>query len=88
MRAANRLTWRDAAYPLTIVAIFVFIRSVAQQGSANFIPVLLEQRGYDSAQYGVVTGLYWIASGVFGVFYYRSANRNTLDKFFPREGAV
>lgn len=74
-RAANRLTWRDAAYPLTIVALFVFIRSVAQQGSANFIPVLLEQRGYDSAQYGVVTGLYWIASGVFGVFWGHWADR-------------
>src|SRR5690606_30155747 len=43
--------------------------------SANFIPVLLEQRGYDSAQYGVVTGLYWIASGVFGVFWGHWADR-------------
>ncbi|MBK8138556.1 MAG: MFS transporter [Chloroflexi bacterium] len=69
IRAANRLTWRDAAFPLFVVALFVFIRSVAQQGSANFIPVLLEQRGYDPAQYGIVTGLYWISSGIFGVFW-------------------
>lgn len=66
-RAASTLTWRDAAFPLFVVALYVFIRSVAQQGSANFIPVLLEQRGYEPAQYGIVTGLYWAASGLFGV---------------------
>lgn len=68
-RAANSLTWADAAMPLLIVGTYVFIRSVAQQGSANFIPALLDRRGYDPAEYGMVTGLYWMASGIFGVFW-------------------
>lgn len=79
-RAASKLTWRDAAIPLTIVSIFVLLRSMAQHGSAAFIPVLLEQRGYDPAAYGFVTGLYWIASGTVGVLWGHWADRFGLRR--------
>lgn len=79
-RAASKLTWREAAAPLLIVSLFVLLRSMAQQGSAAFIPVLLEQRGYDPAAYGFVTGLYWIASGMVGVLWGHWADRFGLRR--------
>lgn len=74
-KGGSLLTWKQVALPLTIAAIFVMLRTAAQQGSANFIAVLMQERGYDPEIYGLVTGLYWLGSAFMGVQWGRWADR-------------
>jgi FSR family fosmidomycin resistance protein-like MFS transporter len=53
--------------PFVIIGLLVILRALAQPGSANFIPVLFEEKGWTAAQYGLITSSFWIASGIAGV---------------------
>ncbi len=60
---------------LGLLALMVFLRSVAQLGAVGFIPVLFERKGWDPAQYGLITSAFWVASAVMGVYLGRVADR-------------
>ncbi len=71
-----RLDWR--ALPLKAFAVLgalVALRSLAQPGSVAFIPVLFQQKGWTPAEYGAITSLFWVGSGVAGVFFGNLADR-------------
>lgn len=53
--------------PLLFLAIVVALRSLANPGSAVFIPVLFEERGWSAEHYGQITSLYWIAGALTAV---------------------
>ena len=53
--------------PFLMIGLLVILRALAQPGSANFIPVLFEEKGWTAAQYGLITSSFWIASGIAGV---------------------
>jgi FSR family fosmidomycin resistance protein-like MFS transporter len=53
--------------PFLMIALLVILRALAQPGSATFIPVLFEEKGWTTAQYGLITSSFWIASGIAGV---------------------
>lgn len=61
--------------PFIIIALLVLLRALAQPGSANFIPVLFEEKGWTAAQYGLIASSFWIASGIAGVVMGNLADR-------------
>ena len=69
---------RERAIPLTPLMILgglVLLRSLAQPGSMTFLPVLFQQKGWDPAQYGLITSVAWISSGIAGVMFGNLADR-------------
>lgn len=52
-----------------ILISMVTLRSLAQPGVVNFIPVLFQEKGWSPAQYGLITSLFWVGSGIAGVFF-------------------
>jgi FSR family fosmidomycin resistance protein-like MFS transporter len=63
------------ARALALLVLMVALRSLAQPGSVNFIPVLFQARGWSPAQYGLITSSFWLASGVAGVGFGLLADR-------------
>lgn len=75
---ANGVVEARTAIPvvaLLILISMVTLRSLAQPGSVNFIPVLFQAKGWSPAQYGLITSSFWIASGIAGVFIGGMADR-------------
>jgi MFS transporter, FSR family, fosmidomycin resistance protein len=65
---------RAAATTLPIMAFAILIlmvglRSLAQPGTVNFIPILFQNKGWTPAQYGLITSSFWIGSGLAGVLF-------------------
>ncbi len=65
------IPWRAFA----ILGLLVGLRSLAQPGSVAFIPVLFQQKGWDPAQYGLITSFFWVAAGISGVYFGHLADR-------------
>lgn len=61
--------------PFFVIGGMVILRSLAQPGSVNFIPVLFEQKGWSAAEYGAITSSFWIASAISGVVFGDLADR-------------
>jgi MFS family permease len=55
--------------PLLILSVMILLRSLAANGSGVFLPRLFEEKGWDAAQYGLITGAFWLASGITGVLF-------------------
>ena len=67
-----------AARPMVALVLRVTgvgLRSLAQPGSVNFIPVLFEAKGWTPAEYGLITSSFWVASGLAGVAFGNLADR-------------
>ncbi|RMF78338.1 MAG: MFS transporter [Chloroflexi bacterium] len=58
-----------------IFALMVTIRSFAQPGIVPFIPVLFSGKGWTSAQFGLITSLFWLSSGIAGMVFGNLADR-------------
>ncbi len=58
-----------------VLVVMVMLRGLAQPGSADFLPVLFQQKGWSAGQYGIVTSTFWIAAGIAGVFFGSLADR-------------
>lgn len=69
--AGGGIPWRAFA----VLGVLVALRSLAQPGSVTFIPVLFQQKGWSPAEYGTITSLFWIGSGIAGVFFGNLADR-------------
>lgn len=81
-RAANHNTpsakagrGRFALGAFIVLISMVTLRSLAQPGSVNFIPVLFQEKGWSPAEYGLITSSFWLASGLAGVFFGSLADR-------------
>jgi FSR family fosmidomycin resistance protein-like MFS transporter len=61
--------------PIMLLALLVMLRSLAQPGSVAFIPVLFQQKGWNAAQYGLITSSFWLASGLAGIYIGSLADR-------------
>ncbi len=59
----TRVRWGAIA----LLALVTGLRSWAFLGTAYFLPKLYQDMGWDAATYGLITGLYWLASGFSGV---------------------
>jgi FSR family fosmidomycin resistance protein-like MFS transporter len=59
----------------TLLIIMVTLRSLAQPGVVNFIPVLFQHKGWSPAQYGLITSSFWVGSGLAGVIFGNLADR-------------
>lgn len=77
--AANGTSARArTALPFKVLLIFgvmVALRSMAQNGSVVFFPVLFQSKGWTPTQYGAITSTYWIAAAVAGVAFGMLADR-------------
>lgn len=58
-----------------VLIAMVTLRSLAQPGSVNFIPVLFQSKGWSPAEYGLITSSFWLASGLAGVAFGYLADR-------------
>lgn len=63
------------ARALALLVLMVALRSLAQPGSVNFIPVLFQARGWSPAEYGLITSSFWLAAGFAGVGFGLLADR-------------
>lgn len=61
--------------PLLILGVMILLRSLAANGSGVFLPRLFQEKGWDAAQYGLITSGFWLASGITGVFFGHLADR-------------
>ncbi len=64
---------------LGLLLLVVTLRGIAQPGSGPFIPVLFEDKGWEPASYGFIASMYWLASGLSGVWF-----SNLEDRFDRR----
>lgn len=63
------LNWRALPWGvLGLLALMVIIRGIPQPGSINFVPRLFQEKGWLPSEYGFITGMFWLAMGVSGVF--------------------
>jgi MFS transporter, FSR family, fosmidomycin resistance protein len=58
-----------------ILLVVVALRSLAQPGAATFISPLFEDKGWTPAEYGMATSVFWLASGLTGVWFGGLADR-------------
>jgi FSR family fosmidomycin resistance protein-like MFS transporter len=61
--------------PLLILAAMVALRSLANPGIVAFLPRLFQFKGWTAAEYGAITSLYWLSSGLAGVWFGTLADR-------------
>lgn len=72
VKVSSRLTtWM----PFIILGIMVILRSMPNLGSVNFIPKLFESKGWSATDYGFITSVYWVSSGIAGVVFGNLADR-------------
>jgi MFS transporter, FSR family, fosmidomycin resistance protein len=64
---------------LALMSIAVAFRSVAHLSSVNFMAAMFQAKGWSPAEYGFLTGSFWLASGITGVFF-----GSLGDRYDPR----
>lgn len=52
-----------------VVGLAVAFRSLAHLSTVNFLPYIFQQKGWLPAEYGFITGVFWVASGLTGVWF-------------------
>jgi FSR family fosmidomycin resistance protein-like MFS transporter len=52
-----------------VVGLAVAFRSLAHLSTVNFLPYIFQQKGWQPAEYGFITGVFWVASGLTGVWF-------------------
>lgn len=52
---------------IALLALIAGLRSWVALGTVNFLPKMFQDMGWDATAYGLITGSYWMASGVTGV---------------------
>jgi FSR family fosmidomycin resistance protein-like MFS transporter len=60
---------------IALLALLVGLRSWTTIGTVSFLPKMFQDMGWSPAGYGAVTGSYWLASGIMGVFAGNRADR-------------
>ncbi|HEY85297.1 MAG TPA: MFS transporter [Chloroflexi bacterium] len=60
---------------ISVLALLAAARSWAQLGTINFVPKLFQDKGWDPAAYGAITGVMWFASAILGVLAGQAADR-------------
>jgi FSR family fosmidomycin resistance protein-like MFS transporter len=58
-----------------VLAAIIGLRSWVFLGTASFLPKIFQNMGWDATNYGLITGTYWLTSGVVGVFAGNLADR-------------
>ncbi len=61
--------------PLLLLAAIIMLRGLINPGLVAFLPRLFQSRGWSAAEYGLVTTMYWIGSGITGVIFGNLADR-------------
>ncbi|MDM8527914.1 MFS transporter [Anaerolineales bacterium HSG24] len=63
-----RRLFQEIQWPIIgILFLLIGLRSWAFLGTVSFLPKLFQNMGWESDQYGAITGIYWIASAIMGV---------------------
>lgn len=52
---------------IALLALIAGLRSWVALGTVNFLPKMFQDMGWDATAYGLITGSYWMASGITGV---------------------
>ena len=52
-----------------LVGLAVAFRSLAHLSTVNFLPYIFQHKGWLPAEYGFITGIFWVASGLAGVWF-------------------
>jgi FSR family fosmidomycin resistance protein-like MFS transporter len=58
-----------AVKALLILAGMVALRSLSNPGIVAFVPRLFQMKGWTAAEYGAITSVFWLASGLAGVWF-------------------
>ena len=67
--SASSTARRRLALPVILLFLaMVCLRSLGHPGAVTFIPLLFQQKGWTPAEYGFITSLFWVGSGLAGVF--------------------
>jgi FSR family fosmidomycin resistance protein-like MFS transporter len=54
---------------LSILAVTIMLRSFSNPGMVAFLPRLFQEKGWSAAEYGFVTSMFWLSSGIAGVIF-------------------
>jgi len=75
---------------LILLAVLIAARSWAQLGTITFLPKLFQDKGWDPAAYGAITGVMWLGSAIMGVLAGSAADRWGRKRvvFWMMAGAV
>jgi len=69
-----------------VLGLLVALRSLAQPGSVAFVPVLFQEKGWSPSEYGAITSLFWVGSGIAGVMFGNLADR--VDRRYVVAGSL
>jgi FSR family fosmidomycin resistance protein-like MFS transporter len=58
-----------------LLAVVILLRGLINPGLVAFLPRLFQLRGWDAAEYGLVTSMYWLGGGIMGIFFGQLADR-------------
>ncbi len=67
-----KIPWKTFA----VLAAAVILRSPVGLGAVTFMPQVFLLKGWSSAQYGLITGLFWFASGIAGIWFGHLGDRH------------
>lgn len=60
---------------ILLLALLIGLRSWAFLGTASFLPKIFQNMGWAAFSYGLITGVYWLTSGISGVLAGNLADR-------------
>lgn len=55
--------------PLIVLGVIVTLRGMANPGMVAFLPRLFQLKGWTAAEYGLITGGFWLAGGLTGMLF-------------------
>jgi FSR family fosmidomycin resistance protein-like MFS transporter len=65
---------------IVLLALLIGLRSWAFLGTVAFLPKMFQDMGWNATSYGLITGIFWLASGLAGV-----AGGNLADRWGRRQ---
>jgi FSR family fosmidomycin resistance protein-like MFS transporter len=65
--SAPAAPFRVPALPFALLIVAVALRGVSQISIVSFMPTILQSKGWNPADYGLLVSSFWIASGIAGV---------------------
>ncbi|MCY3947493.1 MAG: MFS transporter [Anaerolineaceae bacterium] len=71
----NGVRGRLSLAVLLLFVAMISLRSLGSPGVVSFIPFLFQQKGWTPAEYGLIASLFWVGSGLAGVFFGGLADR-------------
>ncbi|MEZ4668753.1 MAG: MFS transporter [Anaerolineae bacterium] len=63
-----------------VLGMAIAFRSLAHLSTVNFLPYIFQQKGWLPAEYGFITGIFWVASAIAGIWFGHLGDRYDIRR--------